>query len=352
VVVDGRDTLTGWRDGAGRAARPALLGLRSRRGTAWVLPAVVAFVLLGGCDDGSDTRDSEPSVTRSTPQTPSSDPPTTPPTASPPPDPVRFSSAAAMRTVRFLANRIGPREATTAAYARAAHWVERELRDYGYRLRRQHLRVPAGVSWGIPVPAGDTWNVIATPEGLHLDQPHLMVGAQLDTVPQAPGAEDNASGVSVLLELARMTAQQATRLPVVFVAFAAEEPRGDGEARHHYGSRTYVHRMSQAERSAMRGLANPDRIGTGHRVPICTGGLGTTRVKRSLLTHSRRLGVPAHGCINTTSDHWSFEQADMPAARLGGTDYPEYHSPADRPSIIRPIQLERTGRVIWNWLHT
>jgi Zn-dependent M28 family amino/carboxypeptidase len=64
-----------------------------------------------------------------------------------------------------------------------------------------------------------------------------MVGAQLDTVPQAPGAEDNASGVSVLIEAARLAAQRPTRLPVMFVAFAAEEPRGDGEAWHHFGSR-------------------------------------------------------------------------------------------------------------------
>jgi Zn-dependent M28 family amino/carboxypeptidase len=178
-----------------------------------------------------------------------------------------------------------------------------------------------------------------------------MVGAQLDTVPQAPGAEDNASGVSVLIEAARLAAQRPTRLPVMFVAFAAEEPRGDGEAWHHFGSRVYVQRMSPAERSAMRGLANPDRVGTGRSVPICTGGLGTTRIKRSLLAHARRIQTPAHGCVNTTSDHWSFEQAGMPAARLGGTDYPDCHSRADRPPIIRPIQLQRTGQLIWAWLH-
>jgi hypothetical protein len=78
---------------------------------------------------------------------------------------MRFSAAAAMRTVHFLAGSIGPREATSPAYARAARWVEHRLRGYGYLVRRQHLRVPAGVSWGVPVPAGDTWNVIATPEG-------------------------------------------------------------------------------------------------------------------------------------------------------------------------------------------
>jgi Peptidase family M28 len=333
-----------------------IFSARWQSGAMRALAAVVVVVLLGGCDGGSDAQPAKPSPTRSTPRATVADPPSatpsTPSDAEPTIEPVRFSATAAMRTVRFLAGRrgVGPREATSPAYARAARWVEQQLGGYGYRVRRQHLRVPAGVSWGVPVPSGDTWNVIATPEGFRTDEPHLMVGAQLDTVPQAPGAEDNASGVSVLLEIARMAAQRPTRLPVMFVAFAAEEPRGDGEAWHHFGSRAYVQRMPPAERSALRGLANPDRVGVGRSVPICTGGLGTDRVKRSLLTHARRAGVPAHGCVNTTSDHWSFEQADMPAARLGGTDYPEYHSPADRPRVVRPIQLERTGRLIWAWL--
>src|SRR5204862_2812509 len=45
----------------------------------------------------------------------------------------------------------------------------------------------------------------------------VVVGAHYDTVPGSPGADDNASGVAVLIELARM------RLPARFVAFANEE---------------------------------------------------------------------------------------------------------------------------------
>ena len=56
------------------------------------------------------------------------------------------------------------------------------------------------------VPAGRTPNVIASPPGFDDEAPHRIVGAHLDTVPQAPGAEDNASGVAVMLELARVHA--------------------------------------------------------------------------------------------------------------------------------------------------
>src|SRR2546423_15516515 len=45
----------------------------------------------------------------------------------------------------------------------------------------------------------------------------IVVGAHYDTVPGSPGADDNASGVAVLIELARM------KLPARFIAFANEE---------------------------------------------------------------------------------------------------------------------------------
>jgi aminopeptidase YwaD len=265
--------------------------------------------------------------------------------------PARFEAARAMATVRRLAGRIGAREATTRAYRRAARAVGRRFADLGYDVRRQRLRVPEGVSWGVPVPAGRTWNVVAAPQGFRARQPHLLVGAHLDTVPQAPGAEDNASGVAVLLELARLADRDDARLPVVFVAFAAEEPRGDGDALHHFGSRAYVARMSAAERRALQAMVSLDRVGVGRVVPICTGGLSEPKVKAALARHAQRLDIPVQRCSdNQSSDHWSFEKAGELAARLGSTPYAGYHSAQDVPAVVNPAQLRRVGRVAWAWL--
>jgi hypothetical protein len=265
--------------------------------------------------------------------------------------PVRFRRVRAMETVRWLAGRIGPREATSAAYRRAARGVERRLSGLGYQVRRQKLRAPAGVSWGVPVPSGRTWNVVAAPTSFRPARRHLVVGAHLDTVPQAPGAEDNASGVAVLLELARMAAREEPRLPVVFVAFAAEEPRGDGDAMHHFGSRAYVNRMSPAEQRALRGMVSLDRVGVGRVVPVCTGGVSPLTVRSQLVRAADEAGVPVQTCSdNAASDHWSFELAGEAAARLGSTPYAGYHSPGDVPSVVSPAQLTRTGRVAWGWV--
>ncbi len=256
----------------------------------------------------------------------------------------------AVQAVRHLAGEIGPREATGRSFARAADWFAREVARLGYDVERQRVEVPAGQSWqGVAVPAGESVNVVATPPGFEPAEPHLVVGAHLDTVAQAPGAEDNASGVGVVLAAAEAVAQRRTRLPVVFVAFGAEEPRGPGDA-HHYGSKRYVALLTPGERRAMRGMVSLDRVGVGDRVPVGSAE-DSDPVQRSLLAAARRAGVPVVAeADERSSDHWSFVRAGLPAARLGSTPYAGYHSAGDVPAVVSPAQLARVGRLVLAWL--
>jgi len=318
------------------------------------LPAILTcLAVAAACTTGEPASPAPGSTPTPAPTTTVSGPPAAtaaPQTPTTAPTPPAFDAVAAVRTVRVLADQIGPREATSPAYRRAADFVEAGLTGHGYTVRRERLSVPSGVSWGVPVPAGTTYNLVATRPGVDRRTRHVVVGAHLDTVPQAPGAEDNASGVAVLLELARMAAERPPRVPVVFVAFGAEEPRGSGDARHHYGSRAYVAGLSAAERDAIAGMVSLDRVGVGARVRVCTGGRGPRTVVRDLLAAAQRLRIPAVSCENRASDHWSFEKAGVAAARLGGTPYAEYHSPRDRAAVVQRAQLTRTGRVAWEWL--
>ncbi len=267
-----------------------------------------------------------------------------------PVSPDALDRAIAVSAVRHLAGRIGPREATGRSYARAARWVGAAFEGLGYAVERQRFEAPAGMSWGVAVPAGTSVNVVATPPGLEATEPHLVVGAHLDTVPQAPGAEDNASGVGVVLAVASAAAAGRTRLPVVFVAFGAEEPRGAGDDAHHFGSRAYVAGLAPAERRAVRAMVSLDRVGVGDRVPVGSAG-ETDPVQRSLLAAARRAGVAtvADG-EQRSSDHWSFVRAGLPGARLGSTPYAGYHAPGDVPAVVSPAQLERVGRLLLAWL--
>ena len=272
------------------------------------------------------------------------------PSASASVPPPRFDARAAVADVRLLAGRIGPRLATGPSYRRAARVVASRFRELGYGVSRQVFGVPAGDSWGVPVRSGRSSNVVATPPGFDPAERHLVVGAHLDTVAVAPGAEDNASGVAVLLELARLAADHPTRLPTVLVAFGAEEPRGPGDALHHFGSRHYVRSMAPRQRRSLVAMASLDRVGVGVIVPVCTGPMQPISVARQVLRVAGRIGVPARPCVNNASDHWQFEQAGYPAVRFGSTSYAAYHSAADLPRVVSRAQLRRTGRLAWAWL--
>lgn len=297
---------------------------------------------LASCTSGSP----EPTRT-SAPPTTTSPPPTT--TAPPPP---RFEVGRVLADIDHLAEEIGPRHATSKAYVVAAGWVEGRLERLGYTVTRQPVAAPAGNTWGVDVPAGNSPNIIADPPGFDPTKPHRVVGAHLDTVPVAPGAEDNASGVAVLLELARVT--EAHGAPVRFIAFGAEEPRGPGDDLHHFGSRTYVKRMKGAERDAMRAMVSLDRVGVrGPQVPICHGGRGPVRVRDQLEAAARRTQTPHKVCDdNRTSDHWSFERAGLSGARLGSVPYAGYHSRADTTDVISAGQIRRVGRIMVAWLRS
>ena len=314
-------------------------------------------VLLLGCtaDPGvrrADPPPAEPSSSTTAPASPSPTATATPEPA-PPAEPRRFDVAVARRTVQHLAGEIGPRHATSPAFQEAVIWVTGRFEDLGLQVRVQPVATPGGVSWDVPVDAGESSNVIAATPDFVPDRPHLVVGAHLDTVPQAPGAEDNASGIGVLLGVAKAIQDRETRLPVVLVAFGAEEPRGVGDAHHHYGSRKYVASLSGAERRAVRGMISLDRVGVGSVVPVGSAARsGADRPSDLVARAAERAGVPVVREYNRSSDHWSFAREGMPGVRLGSTSYAAYHSAADLPAVVDDRQLGRVGRIVLSWLTT
>lgn len=67
-------------------------------------------------------------------------------------------------------------------------------------------------------------NLIVELPGTHHPSQVLIIGAHYDTVPSTPGADDNASAVAVLLEIARLLAKDKFQYTVRFVFFPCEEP--------------------------------------------------------------------------------------------------------------------------------
>lgn len=332
---------------------------------------VVAALATAGCTaeparTGAPAPSTAPSTATSDGPGPAADAPTsstspspaTSSTASPEPQrPPAFDADRARAHVVHLSRVVGPRLATGPGFAEAAAYVEQRLRRWGYSVRSQPVRVPAGSSWGVPVPAGTSANVLATPPGFDPTAPHRLVGAHLDTVAVSPGAEDNGSGVGVLLELARVSASTTGRaalgLPTVFVAFGAEEPIGPADDQHHLGSQQHVASLAPRELAALRAVVSLDRVGVGARLPVSATPEGSDPLRDRLLAIARTRGVAAFADEDgTSSDHWSYAKAGVPAARLGSTPYAGYHSPQDLPAAVSTAQLRRAGLVALGWLRS
>jgi Zn-dependent M28 family amino/carboxypeptidase len=117
--------------------------------------------------------------------------------------------------VEQLAGKIGERNifCPTALQA-AASYIEHEWQQQGYAVRRIAYNV-SGVR---------CLNLEIARIGGGRQCEILLIGAHYDTVTGSPGANDNASGVSALLELSRLFASVEPALTVRFVAFVNEEP--------------------------------------------------------------------------------------------------------------------------------
>lgn len=118
-------------------------------------------------------------------------------------------------TVKILSEEIGSRSYMEIdALNKTAEYITEELGAYGYTVSSQIYEA-----------GGETYrNIFTEIKGKKIPEKILIIGAHYDTVTGTPGADDNASGVAGLLELARLLQKSSFNKTVQFVAFTLEEP--------------------------------------------------------------------------------------------------------------------------------
>jgi Zn-dependent M28 family amino/carboxypeptidase len=181
----------------------------------------------------------------------------------PVPDPARLETdVRALSVVRHPV-------AAPAALAAAEDYVALELSSAGLRVERQLFE------WG----GAEFHNVVATRDGSEPGLPMIVVGAHFDTRATTPGADDNATGVAAMLEVARMLRGERLRATVQFVGFNLEELQ---KKPMHYalGSRAYV-RWLRAGGHAVAGALVLEMLGfTALKQGVPPGARLFTRIPR------------------------------------------------------------------------
>lgn len=257
-----------------------------------------------------------------------------------------------------LAGRIGERNVYNISRLRAAEqYVSAQLVGFGFEVQRQIYEVSGQ----------EVANLVAELPGVKDPAKIVVVGAHYDSVLGSPGANDNASGVAAMLELARRWRTQAPTCTVRFVAFVNEEPPFFQSTE--MGSFVYARQCyaNGDQILAMLSLETMgcfvDAPGTQHYPPPvgifypCTGNfigvVGCTKyagLVRRCVEIIRNTGyIPCEGGALPAilpgiswSDHWSFWQHGFPAVMITDTApfrYPHYHSGTDTPDKLDYIRL-------------
>lgn len=146
-----------------------------------------------------------------------------------------------------------------------------------------------------------------------------------------PGADDNASGIAVLLEVAhRMGRQMEPERSVVFVAFTGEETGLRG-------SRYYVANEKRYPASKCIGMINLDTVGRLGKNKLIIIGSGSAREWQPLFQDAGtalKVDIADTSAEVDSSDQKSFQEAGVPAVQLFAGPHPDYHRPTDTADKI------------------
>jgi Zn-dependent M28 family amino/carboxypeptidase len=235
---------------------------------------------------------------------------------------------------------------------RAADYIESSFRASGYESQRQTYEVAR-----LPVS-----NLEATLSGSSKRAESIVVGAHYDSVAECPGANDNATGVAAVLELARRFAGRAPARAIRFVAFVNEEPPFFKTAQ--MGSVVYANAARQRG-DQIAGMLSLETMGyysdvkgsQRYPAPVALmypdvgnfiGFVSNVGSVRLLLSARRAFkertsfplqsaSVPASIPGVGWSDHWSFWERGYPGMMVTDTApyrYPYYHTAEDTPDKI------------------
>ncbi len=145
------------------------------------------------------------------------------------------------------------RYSLSSQYTSAAEWAADQLQSLGYQVKLYPINIGEGSSY----------NVVADGQGSENEPRNLvLVTAHLDSInirdganAPAPGADDNASGAAGVLEVARVLAEHPSKHDLRLILFGGEE---EGL----YGSKQYVSRLPENERSRISAVINMDMVAT------------------------------------------------------------------------------------------
>ncbi len=263
-----------------------------------------------------------------------------------------FSADKAYEHILHLSEKIGPRPAGSPNETKAAQYLYYMLEQYGWKVREQPFSKIVGNANPLKpehkIQVINSQNIIAELPGASPET--ILLGAHYDSADvSTPGAIDNASGVGVLLEIARILGQEKHQKSYQIVFFGAEE---NGLV----GSQYFT---AQSDLSAIQWMLNLDMVGTPLEIDIAGKTSAPPELVDKVVTLARQEQIPFHisrdfavmtreGSQGGASDFSPFLDQSIPALGLGIAGRAEgyYHRPEDRIERVTLQSLDTVGKFI------
>ncbi|HVF25113.1 MAG TPA: M28 family peptidase [Anaerolineales bacterium] len=266
--------------------------------------------------------------------------------AQPTPDPLFFDGQRAYADVQTQVT-FGPRIPGTEGHAKIREWIRDELVKAGWQVEIQESE-----ALGHPIQ-----NIIAKRND---QSPQIIIGAHYDSRMFAdndadianrflpvPGANDGASGVAVLLELARTLPEDTS--PIWLVFFDAEDNGNIEGWDWILGSREFVKNNIMQPRAVvivdMIGDADLNIYKERNSNAELTDQIWNTA--KSLGYEDKFIPEYKHSMLD---DHTPFVQAGLPAIDIIDFDYPYWHTMQDTADKVSAESLEIVGNTLWTWV--
>jgi len=271
--------------------------------------------------------------------------------------PTVFSEERMMETIKFLSSdELKGRGLGTRELDRAAEFIAKKFQEAGL--------TPGGdtegsffQAWKDPELNITMKNVIGVITGRRPEKSDqsVVVGAHYDHIGTGlpdgreenkgkvhPGADDNASGVAVLIELARVLGKELKPdQTLVFVAFTGEEAGRKG-------SKYYVANEKQFPAKKCIGMINFDTVGRLGKKKLLVLGAGSAKEWVHIFRGAASVTDVEIEAVTgrlDSSDNISFEETGVPAVQLFSGPHLDYHRPTDTADKIDPQGLVKVASI-------
>jgi glutaminyl-peptide cyclotransferase len=262
------------------------------------------------------------------------------------PAPVSFDSSHAYADVQTQVA-FGPRIPGTDGHVQIREWMRAELESAGWMVEVQQTE-----RMGHPI-----YNIIAK---RNAKPPQIILGAHYDTRMFAdndpdtskrnepvPGANDGASGVVILLELARSLPKDT--VPVWLVFFDTEDNGRIEGWDWILGSRAFAEEMTVRPQA----VVIVDMIGDAD-LNIYLEKNSNVTIRTEIWSTAKKLGYGKQFIneekYSMEDDHTPFLEAGIPAVDLIDFDYPYWHTTQDTPDKVSAESLQAVGDTLWHWV--